>query len=93
MKVSAEHQEQLIDNLAARMSQSGLAAPAIALLEAHKPLGFLAGQALLVLEPLLTLCLGDSSLREYASLLDDRNSVERVIRRLEELQGEVNVSR
>ena len=93
MKLSVERQEQLIDSVAGRVSNWGLGAPAIALLEAHKPLSFLASQALLVFVPLLTLCLGRSSLAEYASLLEDESSVERVIRRLEETQDGGNVAR
>jgi len=91
MRLSADRQEQLINDLAGRVSNWGLATPAIALLEAHKPLSFLASQALLVFEPLLTLWLGDVPLGDYASLLEDRSSVERVICRLEELQGTENV--
>jgi hypothetical protein len=86
MKLSVDRQEQLINSLARRLRSWGLTTPSIALLETHKPLSFIASQTLLASRPLLTLFLGDAPLEEYASLLEDRSSVERIIYRLEQLQ-------
>jgi hypothetical protein len=92
MQLSIARRDQLIENLAHRLDRWRLTTPAIAFLEAHKPLGFFASQTLLALQPLLTLLLGDLSVEEYAALLEDRNGVERVIDRLEELQQDCSLS-
>lgn len=86
MTLGTDRRDQLIDGLAHRLDSWRLATPAIAFLEVHKPLGFLASQTLLVFQPLLTLFLGSVSVEEYSTLLEDASSVERVIRRLEELR-------
>jgi hypothetical protein len=86
VRLKADHRDQLIEDLARRLDSWRLTTPAIAFLEAHKPLGFFASQTLLAFQPLLTLFLGDVSVEEYAALLEDRSGLERVINRLEELQ-------
>jgi hypothetical protein len=92
MKLSVDRREELVDSLACRLFSWGLATPAIAILETHKPLGFIASQTLLVLQPLLTLFLGDVPIREYSLLLEDRTSVQCIIYRLEQLQHELSIS-
>lgn len=92
VRQSANHQEQLIDTLALRLDNWRLTTPAIAFLETHKPLSFIASQSLLVLQPLLTLFLGDASLEDYVMLLEDRSNVDRFICRLEELQGDLGAA-
>jgi len=91
MRLSVDRQEQLINSLVRRLSGWGLSAPSIALLETHKPLSFVASQTLLAFQPLLTLFLGDAPLGEYASLLEDRSSVDRIIYRLEQLQHDSSI--
>ncbi len=86
MSVSADRRDQLIEQLAQRLNDWRLGTPAIALLEAHKPLSFVASQTLLATEPLLTMLVGRVQIEEYAVLLEDASNVERVIHRLEELQ-------
>jgi hypothetical protein len=86
VKLSGARRDQLIDDLARRLDDWRLTTPAIAFLEVHKPLSFVASQSLLALQPLLTLLLGDVSVGEYATMLEDADSVERMIVRLEELQ-------
>jgi hypothetical protein len=85
MESNAARRDQLAEELAHRLNSWRLTTPAIAFLELHKPLGFLASQSLLALQPLLTLFLGDVHVKEYAALLEDGNGVELVINRLEEL--------
>ena len=86
MRPDTDHREQMIDDLARRLDSWNLSTPAIAFLEAHKPLSFFASQTLLAFQPLLTMFLGEASIGEYATLLEDPGSVERVICRLEELR-------
>lgn len=86
MRLGVDRRDQLVEDLARRLDSWRLTTPAIAFLETHKPLNFIASQALLALQPLLMLFLGDVSLEEYATLLEDSGSVQRVICRLEELR-------
>jgi hypothetical protein len=86
VRPGTDHREQMIDDLVHRLDNWRLTTPAIAFLEVHKPLCFLASQTLLAVQPLLMLFLGDASIGDYASLLEDPASVERVICRLEELR-------
>ena len=57
MELSADRQEELTDSLARELSRWGLGTAAIALLEGHQSLSFIASQILLVSEPFLTLFL------------------------------------
>jgi len=84
--LSADRRDQLTEELAQALHQRRLGAPAIALLEVHKPLSFVASQALLVLSPLLTVFLGQVDIGEYAGLLESSGNVDGVISRLEELE-------
>ncbi len=92
MQLTADRRDQLIDSVARRAHSSGLTTVVIALLETHKPLSFIASQTLLVLQPLLTMFLGNVSVEEYVLLLAERKNLERVICRLEQLQHELSTS-
>ena len=81
--LSAERRDEMIEALACRVEALGLTTPAVLMLEAHRPLSFLGSQAIFVLQPLLSFALESQTSREYAELLEDRDNVERLIRRLE----------
>jgi hypothetical protein len=61
----------------------GLTAPAILLLEAHKPLAFVSSQLLLVAQPILDIFLPQNLIRNSADLLADSSQVDHLIARLE----------
>lgn len=86
MSQSAERREERIEQLAQWLNRWRLGIPAIALLEAHKPLSFVSSQTLLAAEPLATMLFGRVPIGEYAALLEDAENVERLIRRLEALE-------
>jgi hypothetical protein len=71
--------DELLDRLSRQLDRLGLVAPALLLLEAHRPLAFLAGQALRVASPLL----GGEPVDGYADLLEDPAAVEALMQRLE----------
>ena len=75
--------EQLIEPLARRINRWNLALPAIVVLEAIKPISFIAGQGLLLCEPVLSTFCEGSRVSDYASLLADRSNVDQLIARLE----------
>ncbi len=71
----------LIERVALRVEAAGMSAPAIAFLEVNRPLAFVGSQMLLVAQPLFAPLL--ASLDGWIDILEDRGSVERLIRRLE----------
>lgn len=75
--------EVLIDRLADWIIRRGLATPAAFLLEVNKPFSFLGSQALWMLQPLLGPAMGYDRVATCARLLEDRDSVERLLERLE----------
>lgn len=80
---SDERQQQLIETLARRIEAMGLSTPAILMLEATRPLSFLGSQAIVMLQPLLSLIFDQTAGNDYAALLEDPRYVERLVQRLE----------
>ena len=74
----SEGSHGLIERVARRIERRGLVAPAVLFLETMKPLSFLGGQMLYLAQPIL-----GRSAAEYAGLLEDPGSVERLLARLE----------
>ena len=75
--------QALIAEIARRLERRHLAAPAVLLLESHKPFGFVVSQAMLLLEPLVEWFLGPTSWREYAAVLEDPQGIELLLEELE----------
>jgi hypothetical protein len=80
--------DQQIEHLATSIAERNLVMPAILALELLKPLGFLGSQAWLLVEPLFG-PRGRELGRQYATLLEDREAVERLICSLEGMRGPV----
>ena len=79
-----QRREKLIDELVRRAARTHVTAPAILFLEMNKPLAFLGAQMVWVAQPFLNLWLGPANVREFALLLEDPKSVEKLIQRLHE---------
>ena len=79
---TGEDDDGILDALASSVVRRRLTTPAILLLELFKPVSFLGSQALLLLEPLFGPFGGDSG-RRYATLLEDRHNIERLLEKLE----------
>ncbi len=60
----------------------GLELPAQMILEVGRPFSFIASQALLLCQPLLSYLAPDKQLAAYADLLADRQSLDRLIAQL-----------
>ena len=71
------------EKVANKIIDLGLAAPAILLLEAHKPLAFLGSQLLLIAQPTLNVFLPQTLTRDSADLLADTRQFEHLIDCLE----------
>jgi hypothetical protein len=80
--VDTRQRERLIDDWAARLKRWGLTPIAPFLLETLRPLGFIGSQAMLIGQPMLTLFMDASSLKELSSLLDDPDALGQIERRL-----------
>ena len=76
--------EQLIEHLTEQISRWRLTMPAILLLQVTRPLSFIASQGLLLCQPLLSFVYDAPRVADYAELLADRASMDRLVARLEE---------
>ena len=88
--ITDERREQMIEGVVQWIDAKGLHSPAILFLQAGKPLALIGSQLLLVLQPLLGFvgpAMGwfqDSRLlADYAQLLEDEVSIERILARLD----------
>lgn len=76
-----------VDQFAHKISQMGLATPAILLLEAHKPVAFLGSQLALIAQPTLEFFLPRPLIQHTVDLLADADQIERLIVTLEHGSG------
>lgn len=83
--ISDEERDRVLEKIANQVVGRGLETPAILFLEMHKPLTFMASQGLVVTSPLLAPLIGFERVHTVSRLLEDRNNVERLIRRIEDL--------
>lgn len=83
-----EEVDKVIDEIARDVVRRRLETPVILFLETHKPLSFVASQALVVGSPVLGALFGIDRVARYSGLLRSRENVERLIRRIEELVAE-----
>jgi hypothetical protein len=85
---SEEEDRKLIDAVAARVVRMGLAVPAIFFLESTKPLSYVGSQVLVFLEPFVKSVLTVASYDRFVALLEDRSNVEKLLRRIEDMDEE-----
>ncbi len=78
--------EALIDAVATRVVRMGLGVPAIFFLESSKPLSFLGSQLLVFLEPFVKTFFDIKSYDRFYTLMEDRENVEKLIQRVEDLE-------
>jgi hypothetical protein len=86
--VSLEDEDAAVEEIARRVVREGMGAAAILFLETSKPVSFIAGQAAIFATPLIGGFIEPLRLERYADLFSRRDFVERVIRRIEELESE-----
>lgn len=72
-----------VERVAAALARRGLAAPAIVLLELLRPMGFLCGQALWIMEPILSPLTREGH-RRLARWVADGDAIDRLLSTLEE---------
>ncbi len=76
--------EALLDRIARAVVRWGMTVPAIFLLESSRPLNFVGGQFLHFLSPIVHSVINAKDLDRLALLLERRDSVEMLIRRIEQ---------
>ncbi len=86
-------QKAVMDALCQRVVDRGLALPAILFLESSKPLGPVAAQSLLLLQPWFELAVDRSQITALTRFLERRGSFDLLCRRLEELLAQSDRSR
>ncbi|MEW6398857.1 MAG: hypothetical protein AB1503_06790 [Bacillota bacterium] len=85
-EITPQERDQLIEKLARLVRRFGMYTPAIFMLETGKDLSWLGSQFMHLFSPVITLVWGD--FEKLAFLLEDKQNVERLIRRIEELSEE-----
>ncbi len=85
-EISDEERDILIDAFAQKVDARGLHVPVILFLEMHKPFAFLAGQSMVLGSGFLAPLFGAGNVQRYSKLIESRENVERMIRRIEEMQ-------
>lgn len=86
--LSEEETRQVIDETAEAIVKRRLEAPAVLFLEMNKPISYVAGQALIVAMPFLGPILGPERMARFSRLLQERENVERLIQRIEQMSEE-----
>lgn len=87
-ELSPEETDNIIESIAQDVVRRRLETPAILFLESHKPLSFVASQALVVGTPMLGSLFGVDKIRQYSGLLQSRDNIEKLLQRIEALTAE-----
>jgi hypothetical protein len=88
-ELDESRRDELVESGARKIVERGLATAAVFLLEAHKPLAGLGSQAVLAFQPLLG-SLFPVNFGELAAFMRHPDNVERLLQRIEELEGQRN---
>jgi hypothetical protein len=85
--------QALLDRVAARVVELHMEVPAILTLETAKPLTVIASQTLIFFEPMVQSLFRFSDYRRFAALVERRDVMEALIRRIETAADEARVKR
>ena len=85
---TVEGTDVAFDGLADAICRRGLGSCALFLLESVKPLNFIGSQLMHGLAPIASLVFDRTRLDDLAHTLEDRESIERLMRRIEERENE-----
>jgi hypothetical protein len=78
----------LLLDLARRIVRRRLAVPAIFFLESAKPLNYIGAQAMVFFGPFVQILFETPNYYRYTELLEERSTLELLLRMIEELEGE-----
>lgn len=85
-EMTDERRSQLIESICQKVAQYGMITPAIFFLEMNKPLSYIGSQAMHFFSPIVSVLF--ATFEEYAYFFEDRQNVERLIVRLEQVSSE-----
>lgn len=88
VELTPERRDALIDQVAGQIVRRRMETPAILFLEMNKPVSFIASQGMVALSPFVAPFVGFQNVRLASRLFEDRQNVERLIRRIEDLAAE-----
>jgi|SRR5579872_5533589 len=80
-----EERDRILQKVADGIVRRGMETPAILFLEMNKPLSFFASQGLIVMSPFVAPFIGFENVQIATRVLEDRDNIERLIRRIEDL--------
>jgi hypothetical protein len=83
---SPEQRDKMLEDVAQRIARAGMATPAMIFLESNKPFSRIAANALHIVSPAIGVFL--PNIDAYGALLQDRENVDMLIFRLEEIEEE-----
>lgn len=81
-----EQRDKMLEEVAQRIGKAGMGTPAMIFLESNKPFSRIAGNALHIVSPAVGVFL--PNIDAYGALLQDRENVEILISRLQEIEEE-----
>lgn len=84
--ITDERRDELIEKLAAKIVKHRMAMPAVLFLEMHKPFAFLASQTVILVSGFLAPFVGIQNVQDYSKLMESRENVERLIKRIEQTE-------
>ena len=76
-------QAELVDRACEEVVRRRMTTPALVVLETGRPLHFVASQAIHFFEPIVGSLFGAEDMREFANFLEQRGSVDYLVKRLE----------
>ncbi len=83
MSENASKQTTFVDHIASVINRHGWQFPVLMALEGGRPLTFLGGQLMWVMQPVLSLFVATNTVRQTAQLLEDPIAVDALIARLQ----------
>ena len=84
-ELTPEERDEILERVAREVTRRRLEVPAALALEMHRPVTFLGSQALVVFTPMLAPVFGLANLQKLTKLLEDRENLDRLLDRIDEL--------
>lgn len=81
-------QKEIVDKLAKSLVRRRLTTPALFALEMGRPLNFIGSQAMLFFQPIVSVLFDTEGYREFARLMEHRESVAYLCERIETIEAE-----
>lgn len=82
----SESESRLVDRICGEVARRRLTTPALLVLEMHRPFNYVSAQALHFLEPIVTAIADPEGYRAFARFLEQRGSIDYLIRRIQSLE-------